>query len=88
MTRHFSYFGPANKGLLEQVNDEDWCKALRSVSATADEAVLENPGLRFTEWGQGLGPLAVDLISGMTKPDPTARLTMEQVLAHPWWQEE
>ncbi|KAL1895471.1 hypothetical protein Sste5346_005279 [Sporothrix stenoceras] len=31
---------------------------------------------------------AEDKISGMTNPDPTARLSMEQVLAHPWWEEE
>ncbi|CAK7212310.1 hypothetical protein SCUCBS95973_001420 [Sporothrix curviconia] len=88
LTRHFSYFGPATRGLLEQVGDEVWCKALRGVSAAADKVLRDNPGLRFTEWGQVLGPAAVDLISGMTNPDPTARLTMEQVLAHPWWQEE
>ncbi|EPE05817.1 serine threonine protein kinase [Ophiostoma piceae UAMH 11346] len=88
MTRHFSYFGPVTEGLLEQVDDEVWCKALRGLSDAVDEAVLENPALRFTEWGQSLGPAAVDLLSGMTKPDPTARLTMEQVLAHPWWLEE
>ena len=46
------------------------------------------PGLRFKSWGaaRGLGPEALDMILGATKTDPAARLTIDQVLAHPLWQ--
>lgn len=44
--------------------------------------------LWFAVWGKGLGPAAVNLISGMTNSDPVARLTMEQVLAHLWRTED
>ncbi|KAF1956011.1 kinase-like protein [Byssothecium circinans] len=40
----------------------------------------------FERWGQDLGPEALDMISGMTNLDPTARTTIDQVLTHGWWQ--
>ncbi|KAF9731772.1 hypothetical protein PMIN06_011227 [Paraphaeosphaeria minitans] len=87
LIRHFSYFGPVPEGLLKQVNSEDWCNALRGASEIAEEAVKEQPELRFERWGEELGPEAQNMISGMTNPDPTARTTIDQVLAHRWWQE-
>ncbi|KAK3364123.1 kinase-like domain-containing protein [Lasiosphaeria hispida] len=87
LIRHFSYFGPVTEGLLQQVNSEDWCNALKGVSQIAEEAVKEQPELRFEWWGKELGPEAQNMISGMTNMDPMARTTIEQVLAHPWWQE-
>ena len=87
LTRHFSYFGPVSDGLLKQVNSEDWCDALRGVSKIAEDAVKEQPELRFERWGEELGPEAQNMISGMTDPDPTARTTIDQVLTHRWWQE-
>jgi serine/threonine protein kinase len=87
LIRHFSYFGPVSDGLLKQVNDENWCNALRGASEIAEEAVKEQPKLRFECWGEELGPETQKMISGMTNPDPTARTTIDQVLAHRWWQE-
>ena len=87
LTRHFSYFGPVSDGLLKQVNSEDWCDALRGASKVAEEAVKEQPELRFERWGEELGPEAQNMISGMIDPDPTARTTIDQVLTHRWWQE-
>jgi serine/threonine protein kinase len=87
ITRHFSYFGPVSEGLLKQVNSEDWCNALKGASEMAEVAVKEQPELRFERWGEVLGPEAQNMISGMTNPDPTARTTIDQVLAHRWWQE-
>lgn len=87
LTRHFSYFGPVSDGLLKQVNNEKWCVALRGASRIAEEAVKEQPELRFERWGEELGPEAQNMISGMTNPDPTARTTIDQVLTHRWWQE-
>jgi hypothetical protein len=54
----------------------------------AERAVEDEPGERFEYWGKDIGTQALDMITGMTKPDPTARPTIEQVLAHPWWQED
>ena len=82
LTRHFCYFGPASEGLLKRVNEEKWSRALTAASAVAERAVREDPELRFDCWGRGLGPEAQDMISGMTDPDPAARMTIDQVLAH------
>ncbi|KAL2185602.1 hypothetical protein L209DRAFT_690118 [Thermothelomyces heterothallicus CBS 203.75] len=53
----------------------------------AEVAVKEQPELRFEWWGKELGPEAQNVISGMTNMDPMARLTIGEVLAHPWWEE-
>ncbi|KAK1569807.1 kinase-like domain-containing protein [Colletotrichum navitas] len=87
LTRHFSYFGTVPEGLFEQINNENWRRALEAASAVADEAVKEQPGLRFEHWGAELGPEAQDMISGMTSLDPTTRTTIDQVVTHRWWQE-
>jgi hypothetical protein len=87
VTRHFAYFGLVSEGLLKQVNSEGWCDALKGASETAERAVKEQPELQFELWGRDLGPEAQNMISGMTNPDPTARTTIDQALAHRWWQE-
>ncbi|KAI1779539.1 kinase-like domain-containing protein [Hypoxylon cercidicola] len=87
VTRHFSYFGLVPEGLLKQVNSEYWSNALKEASRIAEEDVKHQPALRFERWGEGLGPEAQDMFSGMTNPDPVARITIDQVLTHRWWQE-
>ena len=87
LTRHFCYFGPVSDGLLKRVNDEKWCNALSGASKLAEEAVKEQPELRFEWWGKELGSETQNMISGMTNPDPTARITIDQVLTHRLWQE-
>jgi serine/threonine protein kinase len=82
LTRHFCYFRPATKGLLERVQIKEWREALEEVSRHAEKAVEKDPDLKFESWGEELGPDALDMISSMTNPDPTARLTIDQVLAH------
>ncbi|KAL2175466.1 kinase-like domain-containing protein [Thermothelomyces heterothallicus CBS 202.75] len=86
LTRHFTYFGLVNDGLLKLV---DSCKhnTLRKASAIAEVAVRNQPELRFEVWGKELGEAALEMISGMTRPDPAARLTIDQVLGCSWWQE-
>lgn len=86
LIRHFSYFGPVSDGLLKQVNSDNWGNALRGASEIAEEAVKEQPELRFEQWGKELGSEAQEMISGMTNSDPTARTTIDQVLTHRWWQ--
>jgi serine/threonine protein kinase len=86
LTRHFSYFGPVNEGLLKQVDSREH-GTLKKASAMAELAVEDQPELRFEVWGKDLGEAALDMISGMTKPDPMARLTIDQVLRCSWWHE-
>ncbi len=52
------YFGAAHEGLLKQVNSEDWCKALKGASEMAEEAVRDQPDLRFERLGRELCPEA------------------------------
>ncbi|KAL6703216.1 hypothetical protein ACN47E_010078 [Coniothyrium glycines] len=87
LTRHFSYFGPANEGLLNHIADEKWAKALTLASQMAELAVQDLPERKFEVWGPELGSKAYDMISTMTKSDPTARSTIDQIMAHAWWQE-
>lgn len=86
LTRHFTYFGPVDEGLLKQVDTREH-GTLKKASAIAELAVRNQPELRFEVWGKELGKAALDMITGMTKPDPTARLTVDQVLGCSWWQE-
>jgi serine/threonine protein kinase len=86
LIRHFSYFGSVPEGLLRQVSSENWCNALKAASEMAEEAVKEQPELSFESWGKELGFEAQHMIRGMTKPDPAARTTINQVMAHIWWQ--
>ena len=88
LTRHFSYFGAVTEGLLRQVNDEHWSESLKSASRVSERAVEDQPDQRFEQWGAGLGTAALAMISGMMKMDPGARLTIDRVLAHPWWEED
>lgn len=86
LTRHFAYFGLVNQELLKQVDSREH-GTLKKASATAGRAVNNQPELRFEVCGKELGEAALDMISGMTKPDPTARPTVDQVLRCSWWQE-
>lgn len=59
--------------------------ALRGRSDIADEAVQDEPGLRFERWGAELGLEALRMFPGMTKLDHKARFTIDQILEHPFW---
>ncbi|KAH6625546.1 kinase-like domain-containing protein [Boeremia exigua] len=87
LTRHFAYFGSANEGLLKHVDSDTWSEALKSASQVAEETLQEQPVMSFDVWGHELGTEAQKMIAGMTRIDPRARLTIDQVMAHAWWQE-
>jgi hypothetical protein len=87
LTRHFAYFGSANHGLFNHIASEKWTKALKLTSQMAELAVQDQLEMSFEVWGQELGLEAQKMISKMTKPDPTARATIDQIMVHPWWQE-
>ncbi|KAF2968160.1 hypothetical protein GQX73_g5468 [Xylaria multiplex] len=76
LPQHFTYFGLVNEELLKEVDDYEH-STLKKVSATAELAVKNQPELQFKVWGKELGEAALDMISGMTKPDPKARLTID-----------
>lgn len=72
-----------NEGLLKQVDDREHA-TLKRTSAIAVLTVENEPELRFEVWGKELGEAARDMITNMTKLDPTARMTVDEVLAHRW----
>lgn len=86
LTRHLSYYGSVNEGVLNEIASNKWTKALKSASQLAELAVQDQPEISFEVWGQELGSEAQKMISGMTKPDLAARSTTNQVMAHPWWE--
>ncbi|KAI1446591.1 kinase-like domain-containing protein [Annulohypoxylon stygium] len=88
LIRHFSYFGLVPEGLLKQVNSDVWRDALMEASAAAENAVKDQPEMKFEHWGREIGPEAQSMISTMINPDPSARATIDEVLAHPWWQDD
>lgn len=87
LCRHFSYFGPVPEGVLKQVDSPVWSNLLKEASAMAELSVKEQPPQRFEVWGKELGPTVYNMLSSMLNLDPTARATIGQILAHPWWQE-
>jgi hypothetical protein len=87
LVRHFAYFGPVSEGLLQRISSEVWATALKGASRSAEMAVTAEPGRRFEEWGKHFGLGAQSMISGTVNMDPLARTTIDEVLAHRWWQE-
>lgn len=81
------YFGSPKEGLLNRIADEAWTKALETISELAELGLKERPAMSFEVRGQWLGSEAQKTISGTTKIYQGARSTIDQVLAHPWWQE-
>lgn len=88
LTRHFPYFCSANDGLLKQIDSEKLSKALKLASQMDELAVEEQPEMIFDVWGQELGSGTQNMIAEMMKPDPRAGMTIDQIMAHPWWEEE
>ncbi|CAI6291257.1 unnamed protein product [Periconia digitata] len=83
---HLIYFGPAiPKDLLAHVENETWRKLLEIMSGVAVKQLEARPECSFSCWGNEFGPTLKGLISEMTNLNPLARPTIEQVLAHKWW---
>ncbi|KAF1994232.1 kinase-like protein [Amniculicola lignicola CBS 123094] len=85
LLRHFSFFGPVSEGLLKRIDSEEWSNNFKTWSKMAEAAITEHPENKFESWGLGMGTEAYSLISGIVQIDPTARSTIDQVLAHKWW---
>ncbi|KAF2770509.1 hypothetical protein EJ03DRAFT_342756 [Teratosphaeria nubilosa] len=87
LTRHFAYSGPVPENLYTSIPDEAWKTALRNAAQAADMEVAVRPGLRLRIWGQQMTEPTLDLLSGTNNLDPEARLTIRQVLEHPFWED-
>lgn len=91
LIQHFMYFGPLPEGLLRRVNDPEWSKLYQSCSEFAEKLAEAYPGNRFNEgWSKNecwpdLTLEATDMISKMVPLDPDQRVSIDTVLAHPWW---
>lgn len=90
LTRHFNMFGPLPTALLEHIKNEKWNGYLKIASEISDKIVDESPGWRIEQWPEDtipyVDPVAKSLISRMSKLDPAARATIDEILEHPWWQ--
>lgn len=87
--RHFNLFGPLPGELLEHIQDEKWSRLFEIASGLSDATVREDPGWRFEQWPEGYIPhidlVGKSLISRMSKLDPAARATIDEVLKDSWW---
>jgi hypothetical protein len=88
VTKHFCYFGPVPEALFQQIQNDDWRKALQSAAKQATARMETHPQLRMSSWAAELGETALAMLSAMTNLDPRARSTIAQALAHPYWQEQ
>ncbi|KAK3905329.1 kinase-like protein, partial [Staphylotrichum tortipilum] len=86
LSMRLAYFGLPTEGLLEKL--DHWSEAFKTYSRLANQVLKITPELRFEVWGASFGSKARDMILGLTKSDPAARLTVDQVLAHPWWEKQ
>lgn len=89
VVRHFAFFGPVPENLYNRyMPDEAWKTALRGAAQAADQAVAATPDLRLRYWGQEMTESTLQLLSQMNNLDPGARPTMQQVLEHPFWEDD
>lgn len=89
LTRQFIYFSPPPTTLLRHTNDEEGSGILEVASGLA-EAIAPEGGIE--QWPEDtiehLDLTVKELITQMTKLDPAARMTIVEVLEHPWWQRD
>ncbi|KAI4750516.1 hypothetical protein E4T52_16997 [Aureobasidium sp. EXF-3400] len=81
-------FGPLPEAVVSHVSDKDKETLLWDLWKAMEEEKLFDP---FGSWQEQTFPnLTVEakkLISDMTNPDPTQRLSMSEVLNNPFWDE-
>jgi serine/threonine protein kinase len=88
LARHVEFFGPPTDDLYRRIDNEAGLAFLKKIIQRATQTYETQPDRRLTNWGQDLGPTALDIIGRMTSLDPAARPTIHEVLEHPWWQDE
>jgi serine/threonine protein kinase len=78
--------GPVTLGLLEHVNDDQWCSAMIKLNSSFNK---DNPARPFRLWDErGFPGLESDfkrLVGRMMALDPAERATADELLEDPWW---
>ncbi len=86
LERMISYFGPLPLGLLEHVNEDEWCLAMMKLGGRFNN---DNPRRPFSLWNeQSFRNLDADfkrLVAKMVDLDPAKRATVAELLEDPWW---
>lgn len=83
-----SMFGPAPPELVAHIVDQYWAEMLAALSEGVQE---EDPIVRFEQWDDSVFPNldseAKSVILRMTSLVPQKRVTMEEILEDPWWEQ-
>ncbi|KAG4442882.1 hypothetical protein IFR05_001678 [Cadophora sp. M221] len=81
-----AYFGTFPRELLTHINDEVWIATMEEYSKASEVMGQE---ARFRNWPQtdfpDLDACTKEFISRVTEHDPAKRVTMEELMADPWW---
>ncbi|KAL8928756.1 MAG: hypothetical protein Q9208_001534 [Pyrenodesmia sp. 3 TL-2023] len=85
LTRQMSYFADLDglHGLLKHLGNSPWCEVFHILAGGFG---AENPRKPFAHWAK-LDVDFKDLVVGLTKFDPSQRLTARDALAHPWFRD-
>ncbi|KAH9224723.1 kinase-like domain-containing protein [Leptodontidium sp. 2 PMI_412] len=83
LERQISYFADEEglNGLLRHLGDSPWCQILETLR---DGFNKTNPRKPVSLW-KGIDKDFRDLVTGLTKFDPSKRLTAKEALQHPWF---
>ncbi|KAH6710896.1 calcium/calmodulin dependent protein kinase [Leptodontidium sp. MPI-SDFR-AT-0119] len=83
LERQISYFADEEglNGLLRHLGDSPWCQVLETLR---DGFNKTNPRKPVSLW-KGIDKDFRDLVTGLTKFDPSKRLTAKEALQHPWF---
>jgi len=86
LKRMIMYFGPVPLGLLEHVNNDQWCLAMIKLNSSYNK---DNPARPFRRWDErGFPGLESDfkrLVGRMMDLDPAKSATVGELLEDPWW---
>lgn len=77
------------KACFWHIDDPEWTTLFQEASKMAEKGVKEDPKLRIERWPVENAPdltlEAKDIVTKMMRLDPAQRVSIDTVLAHPWW---